>query len=167
MSIILTEKQTEELLEHIKSLNKVKAILFIRQITGFGLREAFDYLKEFERNLNPETLYGGNHMGMSAKIMAIGPFSKELMEHLEYPPKFYSDTNDGAPIIRFLFEVYEGSSRSQELAGCFGIEAWNFNQHHLDPYQADIDKLRSMFDEDEVEDFLAFRTANFDFLPNG
>jgi hypothetical protein len=34
---------------------------------------------------------------------------------------------------------------ARKIAGCFGIEAWNFNQHHLEPYQADIDKLRSMF----------------------
>ncbi len=58
---------------------------------------------------------------------------------------------------------------ARKIAGCFGIEAWNFNQHHLEPDEADIDKLRSMFGDDEVETFLAFRKAHFDFyfLPNG
>ena len=58
---------------------------------------------------------------------------------------------------------------SRELAGCFNISAWDFNQHELDPHVADVPKLREMFGDKEVEIFEALRSANFKFYfqPNG
>jgi len=37
-------------------------------------------------------------MGMCAEIAAVGPFSGDLVQHLEYGPEFYRGTRDGAVI---------------------------------------------------------------------
>ncbi len=74
-----------------------------------------------------------------------------------------------APILLFMFHVFEGSDRSQELATCFGIEAWNFNQHRLNGAEADIVRLTEMFSGEEVTTFEVLRDAGFGFyfIPNG
>ena len=108
-------------------------------------------------------------MGMSAEIIAIGPFSRSIVGHMEYPEDFYKDTREGVPVLRRLFTVYQGSTVSRKMADCFGIEAWDFNGHHLDPVRADLDTLREMFDVRDVSAFLALREAGlqFYFMPNG
>ena len=55
------------------------------------------------------------------------------------------------------------------MASCFGVQAWDFNTHHLNTTAADVDKLRGMFDAKEVDAFLALRDAGFQFyfMPNG
>jgi len=108
-------------------------------------------------------------MGMEAEIIAIGPFSRKIAGHMEYPAERYKDTREGVPVITHLFTVYNGSGASRKMAGCFGVEAWDFNQHHLDPVCADLETLREMFDAREVESFLALREAGFQFyfVPNG
>ncbi len=108
-------------------------------------------------------------MGMTADVLAIGPYRSALTEHMEYPSELYTNTREGATILRELFQVYEGSTRSRELADCFGIDPWDFNQHELDPARADLPKLRQMFGEKEVATFQALRDAGFKFYfrPNG
>jgi hypothetical protein len=72
-------------------------------------------------------------------------------------------------VLRVLFHVYNGTNVSMEMASCLGVQAWDFNTHHLNPSVADIDKLRQMFDATEVDAFLALRDAGFQFyfMPNG
>jgi len=72
-------------------------------------------------------------------------------------------------VLRVLFHVYNGTNLSMEMASCLGVQAWDFNTHHLNPGVADIGKLRQMFDASEVDAFLALRDAGFQFhfMPNG
>jgi hypothetical protein len=107
-------------------------------------------------------------MGMNAEVLAIGPFQSAIVPHLEYGADLYSKTREGAPVIRFLFEC-EHSPQSRELAACFGVEPWDFNQHHLNPSTADVQRLTAAFDAADVEVFVALRAAGFDFyyVPNG
>ncbi len=110
-------------------------------------------------------------MGMSAEVIAIGPFHPSLIEHLEYPSRFYEHTREGATIIEPVFATPDGSSTSRELAACFGVDPWAFGTHALHADAADIERLRRLFQPDEflVENFLALRAAGFHFYfrPNG
>ena len=108
-------------------------------------------------------------MSMEAEVIAIGPFSLKVAGFMEYPPEHYLDTRDGVSVLRVLFHVYNGTNVSMEMASCLGVQAWDFNTHHLNPSVADIDKLRQMFDATEVDAFLALRDAGFQFyfMPNG
>ena len=154
---MLEPSQRQELLRLIRQCDRVKALIFLRRELNLGLQEAIDALRGFQRQLEPNELYAEEHMGMSASVLAVGGFRQSILEFMEYQPKFYTDTREGAPILRFVFEIHEGSTRSRQLASCFGIEPWDFNQHRLDARLADVERLKSMFDADEVELFLALR----------
>lgn len=108
-------------------------------------------------------------MGMDAELIAIGPFSQAVVEHLDYPKDFYEDTPDGATVITSLFAC--GSSDSSHgLAKAFRVDSWQFQEHcNLDGRGADLDELRVWFEPDDIVDFLALRTAGFKFYyrPNG
>jgi len=106
-------------------------------------------------------------MGMSAGIFALGPFRRDLVEHLPYPPELYARTREGTPVIRILFDCVS-SSQSREMAACFGIsDPWDFNQHSIDPAAADLERLRTVFPEDpldaEIKAFRALREGGFAF----
>lgn len=82
-------------------------------------------------------------MGMSADILAIGPFSADIVDTLEYPADFYSQTRPGVPVVTYLFDCMPGSSTSREFASHFGIsDPWDFNQHKIDPFRVNSDALR-------------------------
>lgn len=108
-------------------------------------------------------------MGMAAEVIAIGPFSKDIVNNLEYPKELYANVKDGTKIAQNVFSIDSGSTESQKLAKAFKIDPWNFNQHLLNSHQADLNLLKELFSEEEVEDFVALRNAGFDFffLPNG
>jgi hypothetical protein len=130
-------------------------------------------------------------MGMSAEVFAVGPFRRELTPHLSHPAERYAAVREGSIVVELVFSTPEGSSRSRELASCFGVDPWALGQHMLDPSRADLGALRALFDpdarcdrhrdeappapchgcsrRDAVARFLALRAAGhrFFFLPNG
>jgi len=167
----LSEQDRSTIEGHLRSFNKIQAILVVRQATGVGLNEAMGFLAEFERQLDPPIARENADVGMTAQVLAIGAFREDLAEHLAYPAQYYANTRPGVPVIHFLFECF-GSSQSHELAACFAIDPWDFNQHKLDPDKVDLGRLRATFPEDEQQQFASFlvlREACFDFyyLPNG
>ncbi len=114
-------------------------------------------------------------MGMYAEVIAIGPFSKEIIPHLEYPESYYKDTKDGAIVNVTLFGVSEGSTLGHELARCLGVSnGWDFNQHKIDNSKIDAKSLRHFVSiytdyDDDAEDLLALKDKGFQFhfAPNG
>ena len=106
---------------------------------------------------------------MTAEIIAIGPFSKGIVKHLEYSNELYSNVKEGTKIAQNVFSIDSGSTESHKLAKAFKIDPWNFNEHHLNPHEADLNLLEELFSPEEVEDFVVLRNAGFDFffLPNG
>ena len=84
-------------------------------------------------------------MGMYAEILAIGPFSEKLAAHLAFPSDYYNGTRDGTPVIVELFGMC-GTSASREFALHLGIdEAWDFNQHAIDPQKINFKGLAEQF----------------------
>lgn len=114
-------------------------------------------------------------MGMYAEVIAVGPFKKALVPHLEYPPEVYTSTREGACITVTLFGIVEGSSLSREFASLLGVtDPWDFNQHRLDSSSFDIDGLRQFAGKypdyrGSVDALVALRDAGFEFhfRPNG
>ena len=165
----VTPDQWQSVLQDLREKGRIDALITLRRVAGVDLRRATELLDAAIAGARPGDIYGGDNMGMSADVLAIGPYSTAVKQHMEYPAKFYADTRDGAPILRVLFQVFEGSTKSRELAECFGIDAWDFNQHELDPARADLPKLGEMFGEEDVAVFEALRGAGFKFYyrPNG
>lgn len=118
-------------------------------------------------------------MGMYGQVLGIGPFRTALVPYLTHPAERYAGTRDGAVIVEVVFETPEGSSRSRQLAACFGVDPWDFSSHKLEPSRVDLDALNAMFGSSTrgagsappapLERFLRLREATFEFyfLPNG
>jgi hypothetical protein len=117
-------------------------------------------------------------MGLDANVFAWGPFAPEIASYLLYPAVFYSRTAPGTLVITELFDSFSGTGASKKLAACLGISnAWDFNQHKIDPEKIDAQALRALFktleyEEDNLKDLealLALRAGGFQFVfrPNG
>lgn len=114
-------------------------------------------------------------MGMCAEIIAVGPFKRAIVPHLEYRPEAYISTREGAYITEVLFGIIEGSSLGREFSTLLGVtDPWDFNQHRLDSSRFDIDGLRRFADtypdyRRSVDVLMALRDAGFEFhfRPNG
>lgn len=117
-------------------------------------------------------------MGLCASVVAVGPFSPEIVDCLEYGASAYAGTRVGATMVRELFGIMEGTSSGTEFAACLGIsDPWDFNQHRFDPLRIDVERLRALFatlsgGDDYVNDLnrmLKLREFGFMmiFLPNG
>ena len=116
---------------------------------------------------------------MSAEILAIGPFGRgHIADVLEYPAEHYAHTRPGVTVVAFLFSAMPGSSTSHAFAEQLGIDdAWDFNQHKIDPLRVDLDGLRAFLGTlqdsadylKDIERFVRLRDKKFDFYfrPNG
>jgi hypothetical protein len=107
-------------------------------------------------------------MGLDAQVIAIGPFSPEIADSLEYGGQRYADVPNGATVVTTIF-LAATSGESHDLAAAFGVGALDMGKHHLDAYKADLAKLRDLDSERAVADFLNLREHGFQFyyLPNG
>ena len=96
-------------------------------------------------------------MGMSADVIAIGPFSEDIADVLGYPAEDYARTRPGVRVVTCLFaEGMSGTTTSRMLAERLGIDdPWDFNQHEFDPAGVDLDGLRAFLGAMEyAEDYL-------------
>lgn len=101
-------------------------------------------------------------MSMSSDILAIGPFDRSLIEYYEYPEDFYKKTNNGVRLIEYVL-VGADTAHSKQLAECFGIEPYDFNQHELDPFKVNLEKLKKIVEPREYDSFIALRDAGYSF----
>lgn len=106
-------------------------------------------------------------MGLDAQVIAVGPFSESVISALEYSPEYYAGVKAGEVVITNVF-VAPRSSVGHELAKAFGVGAFDFGKHHLHAELADLEKLESMFDRENVDQFVLLRSHGFSFyyLPN-
>ena len=113
-------------------------------------------------------------MGLEAGLLFIGPFSKDVVEHLDYPPDYYDDTNDCAIVTRSMFGCVT-NDMSHELAKAVGCEAWDFNTHVIIEEKVDFELLSEFIEDNGLFDFedLSELKLLFDkgficiYLPNG
>ncbi len=114
-------------------------------------------------------------MGIYAEIIAIGPFSKDIIEYLEYGADCYSHTKEGAIVSQTLFGIVEGSSLSAEFAEILGISnPWDFNQHKIVNDDIDFKLLRKFinvygdYERDALKlEVLSKKGFDLHFVPNG
>ena len=67
-------------------------------------------------------------MGYDAHLLAIGPYSEDLAEHLDWHSDYYRYTPHGAPVLSRLF-LCESTSSADELADAFGLrDAFDFSK---------------------------------------
>jgi hypothetical protein len=102
-------------------------------------------------------------MVMQAEIVAIGPFQRPIVPYLEYPEAYYTNTREGVIIAVKVFCIETGTTESVELAACFHIDPWDFNQHELNPENADAQSLRDLAGEEDFKRFLGLLRQVSDF----
>src|SRR5581483_7094134 len=102
---LMNEQDTQSVIAHLRAGDHLRAAITIRRSTGCGLKEAVLVLKGMIRELGLDQSDGESEMGMSAEIMAMGPFSRSIVGYLEYPEDFYKDTREGVVVLRRLFTV--------------------------------------------------------------
>ena len=56
-------------------------------------------------------------MGMSAEVLAIGPFRQRLVPYLRHAAHRYAATREGALIVEVVCATPEGTTRSREPDG--------------------------------------------------
>jgi hypothetical protein len=117
-------------------------------------------------------------MGLYVEVWAIGPFSADIADILEYPKETYDHTRDGARVVTTLFGIVEGSPAGRRVGEALGVtDAWDFNQHHIDNARIDFEQLNVVLsglteNEEYLRDAmsmkrLAERGFEFHFVPNG
>ena len=110
-------------------------------------------------------------MGMDAELLAIGKFSPDIRDCLDYPPDFYKDVPVGAIVITLVGNCVT-TSQSETLAEVLGISPWAFHEHcEISGENVDAGLLEECFEggaEDAI-DFIRLRSKGFKFyyLPNG
>lgn len=112
---------------------------------------------------------------MFAEVIAIGPFSKSLVNHLGYSEIYYKDTREGAIVNVTLFGIAEGTTVGLEFAECLGItNGWDFNQHKIDNSKINKDALLEFVDlytdyDTDAKSLIALMENGFEFhfSPNG
>ena len=106
-------------------------------------------------------------MELAAQIIAIGPFSRKIVDGLEYPESDYAKVPEGATVVSNVF-VALTPDESHELATAFRIGPMELGRHELDPQAADLKTLEEIFGEETVRGFLLLREGGFRFyyLPN-
>jgi len=111
-------------------------------------------------------------MGMTAEILAIGQFSKDIVDILSYPPDSYKDTPEG-DIICTSVAWMPTSSTSSSLAESFGIDPWKFEEHVFVPIYVDykiLEELEGCTDNENLRIIvkkLIEKNFLFIYRPNG
>jgi len=107
-------------------------------------------------------------MLMYESLYAIGKFRESLAKHLDFNPDFYEHTKEGTSIITNVFTIESSIPENAELAKCLGVDPLDFNQHEVNPYSVNIDKLSEIFDSESIDSFIALREAKciFFYKPN-
>ena len=116
-------------------------------------------------------------MGMSAEILALGPFDPALVPHLTHPPERYARVRPGALLLEPVTPATPGSTCGHELAEAVGATAWDFDTHALDVARIDWDAMRVALGrfldaaavDPIIDRFRALAAAGFRFWfrPNG
>ena len=106
-------------------------------------------------------------MGLDAQVIAIGPYSSEVVSSLEYGESFYVGVAPGTVIVTNVFLACT-SEDSHKLASAFGVGAMELGKHKLNPDAANVAELVNVFGENNVAEFqcLARNGFSFFYLPN-
>lgn len=107
-------------------------------------------------------------MGQVAQVIGIGPYSGDVSSALEYSADRYAAVSIGTTVVTNVF-VASTTSESVALAAAFGFEIFDLGRHHIALAAADHEKIRNLFGDEELKNFLILTKAGFQFyfLPNG
>lgn len=98
-------------------------------------------------------------------IMAKGNFASHIAEHMEYPPEWYSNFENGEEVHTSVLKT-PTKNASEELCKALGIQLTNLRTHtNIDV--SSIPKqllMKSKISDKECHSFYALRKAGFRFF---
>ena len=70
-------------------------------------------------------------MGMDADIICVGPFSRKVLDCLNYDKENYENVEEGTPVSATICGC-NTTDQSRELGRCVGVEdPYDFSTHHI------------------------------------
>ena len=105
-------------------------------------------------------------MSTELKIVAIGPFSADVVEHMEYPSSYYENVPEGRKVVTTVVELHTRKS-SEEAARCFGAELFSFATHYdCVPIKERLKEAADerILDGEDLENIRVLHEAGFTFL---
>jgi hypothetical protein len=139
----------------VAQTSRTRGVLLLRSLTGCSLREAVDTLQEIVPIAGPLSLHP------TVEVLAFGPFSAAVAEHLDYPAEYFAAVAPGTPISVQVCEAH-GPESVAHLARSLGIDASDMNQWSVTAEHIDGQALEEagLCDAADVE---ALRSAGFSF----
>lgn len=80
---------------------------------------------------------------ISFEVFAHGPYSANVSQHLEYPPKFYASLTTGTEVVAVPFDVFEVPTATAYLyASALGVDDLSdFSKHIIEADSIDYSAL--------------------------
>ena len=91
-------------------------------------------------------------MGLDAEVVCIGHFSKDIVPYLDYEPDTYENVIEGVGVAATFFRC-NTTQTSHELADALGVDARDFNTHHIRKDLVKWDALEEMCEENPEWDY--------------
>lgn len=103
-------------------------------------------------------------MGCDSYILTIGPFSRDIIEYMDYDEDWYGD-NEGA-MVTARFGDMPTTGTSSELADILGVKMKDVTTHCLNVSTIDWSEVISFgyFEDVEIEGMLALAARGFMFF---
>lgn len=105
-------------------------------------------------------------MGATLRVLAMGPFTKEVLQALEYPDPWYEGIADGRKVVTCVIKTITTSS-SEVVAECFNAKLFDFGTHYgCAPDLAKVEQavIEGVLDEDEEKHVQVLYENGFRFL---
>tara|TARA_R110001592_G_scaffold159604_1_gene391217 strand:+ start:1224 stop:1931 length:708 start_codon:yes stop_codon:yes gene_type:complete len=110
------------------------------------------------------TVWGNPDDGLDGDVTAFGPFSRDIVHHLEQDASYYRKTTPGSRVIVNSVLWSNGKRETETLAACLGIGLFDFDHHELDPDRVNVFMLNKEFGEEATRRFIKLRDSGFTFF---
>jgi len=96
-----------------------------------------------------------------ARLLALGPFRKDLTRFLPHKSAYYTNAKEGLLVETELF-VCTTAQASLDLAELLNVDPTDCSTHEISPMAVDVRDLGKF--EDEIEKFIKLVGAEFSFV---
>lgn len=158
LQLNMDEPLRSEVLSLLQQSRRLEAVSLMRRQLGLELRAACDALGELEA----EILSHPKEAEADIEILAVGPFSADVLSLMDYAPHFYSGLAEGSPVILSVGVAYT-RGQAMALVGALGVDPFGPGGCEIPPDHLSPGSLAIVLEEDEVHAIQILRSKAFRF----